>query len=221
MKMVLRKIDELTQGDHHHITVNDNCYYFAEYPSGDNTINKNNPIYSLIHNLKKSVDRKNLPEWRYKGIAIRSCTSELRRLFETEGNIGDFTLVPIPPSKIRSNPLYDNRISQILEGLIPSFVNCDVRELLYCIEDREPSHYTVQRPSLDDIYDNYMIDESLINGVRNNIILFDDVLTNGTHFCASRRKLLERFPNSTILGLFIARRVFPEPAEDFNFADLF
>lgn len=54
--MVLRKIDELTQRDHHHITVNDNCFYFAESPSGDSGINRTNPIYSLIHNLKKPTE---------------------------------------------------------------------------------------------------------------------------------------------------------------------
>lgn len=81
-------------------------------------------------------------------------------------------------------------MSQILTGLIPSFVICDVRELLCCLEDRDPSHHIAHRPTIDEIYSNYEINELSADAVRNKIILFDDVLTNGTHFCAARKKII-------------------------------
>lgn len=178
------------------------------------------PFILLFIIYKKKVNRKECDDWKYKQIAITKCTDALKRLFESSGNIGDFTLVPIPPSKIKSNPLYDDRISQILNGLIPSFCNCDVRELLFCLKDMDPSHQAEQRPNIENLYLNYGIDEKKSDNVRNKIILFDDVLTNGTHFYAARKKLLEYFPGSEVFGCFIARRVFPEPADEFNLEKL-
>ena len=41
--------------------------------------------------------------------------------------------------------------------------------------------------------------------------IVDDVLTAGTHYRAMHDTLRERFPQVPIIGIFIARRVFPEP----------
>ncbi|QBQ41212.1 hypothetical protein E2P86_08595 [Sphingobacterium psychroaquaticum] len=205
----MKKIDELTIYDHAYLTVNDNCYYFAEYPSGDPQVNRNNPIYSLIHNLKKTVDRKESPEWKYKLIAIEQCQVELVNLFQHTQDIGEYTLVPIPPSKTKRNEMYDDRTLQILIGLKLTFDNCDVRELIYTIEDRVPSHHSTEgpRPTIEEIYQNYQIDETQTNNIRRKIILVDDVLTKGTHYQAAKRIITERFPGIEIRGLFIARRV--------------
>ena len=59
----------------------------------------------------------------------------------------------------------------------------------------------------DDLKECYEIDENLIEPPPNNIILFDDVITTGSHFKAAKNILNEIFPNTIILGLFIARRV--------------
>lgn len=218
--MFFRKIDELTQGDHSFIDINSDCYYFAEYPSGDNPENKLNPIYSLIHNIKKPMNRQHLPEWRYKLIGINTCSQNLKDLFLQTGDIADVTLVPIPPSKIKGNPAYDPRMLQILEGIKPYFPTCDIRELLSCQADMVSSHESFIRPTIDEIANNYRIDETLISGCRSRIILVDDVLTTGAHFCAAKNKILERIPGAHISGYFIARRLLP-PNNDFNMEDFF
>jgi len=218
--MLFRKIDELTQGDHSFISADSDCYYFAEYPSGDNPENKQNPIYSLIHNIKKPMNRQHLSEWRYKIRDLNTCSQTLRSLFTQTGNIADVTLVPIPPSKSKTNPAYDPRMTQILHGIRPYFSDCDIRELLNSNLDMVSSHESPVRPTIDEIAGNYNIDDSLIPGCRQKIILVDDVLTTGAHFCAAKRKILERLPGAEISGYFIARRV-PSSNNDFNIDDIF
>jgi len=214
--MLLREIDELTRNDHSLLDASCKCYFFAEYPSGNRKENEGNPIYSLINNLKKSVDKKGLPEYKYKLNDIQICSNALIELFLSTNNIGDFTLVPIPPSKSKNHPLYDPRILQILEGLKPKFDNCDIKELISSKEDMIASHKTLKRPKVMEIFNNYVLDESLISGVKDKVILFDDVLTSGAHFQAAKRKILEYFPLCEVIGFFIARRIFPDPLKEFQ-----
>jgi hypothetical protein len=65
----------------------------------------------------------------------------------------------------------------------------------------------------------YEIDESIAAPPPTKIGIVDDVLTAGTHFRALQIKLNERFPGVPVVGLFIARRVFP-PIEWPDFDDL-
>lgn len=52
--MRLTKIDELTRGQHYHLSEDDTCYFFGEYTArkGYAFSNTNN----LIHNFKKGVE---------------------------------------------------------------------------------------------------------------------------------------------------------------------
>ena len=213
--LVLRKIDQLTQGDHFYIDKSSDCYYFAEYPSGDNPENKSNPIYSLIHNIKKPMNRQSLPEWQYKRRDLANCSETLKKLFQKSDDIGEFTLIPMPPSKTKMDPAYDPRIIQILEGLKSNFEDCDVRELLYTLNNMQSSHESNIRPSIEAIVQNFGIDSQLLIGCRPKVIIFDDVLTTGAHFCAAKRKILEVMPSAKIIGYFIARRVLPQ-IDDFK-----
>jgi hypothetical protein len=99
MKMLIHKIDELTEGDHHHIDSKSECYYFVEYPSGSAAENRNNPHYSYIHNFKKPMDREGMLEWRYKMGAISRTIRIFTNFFTQQGNIEKYNLVPIPPSR--------------------------------------------------------------------------------------------------------------------------
>jgi hypothetical protein len=59
----------------------------------------------------------------------------------------------------------------------------------------------------------YGIDEAKAAPAPQAIAVVDDVLTNGTHFRAMKAILKDRFPGVSVVGMFIARRVFSNPFE--------
>lgn len=196
-------IDESIRCEHHYIAPDDICFCFGEYEShcGSHPA----PINKLIWNLKKSVAKRGAPEYVYKERAIIQVAAMLQELF-FEGNREGFTLVPIPPSKARTDPLYDDRL---LRALRAPGVNLDVRDALFFRETMRACHeYPAQekRPSPDDLYRLLAIEASaFVLSPQPNIVLFDDLLTTGSHFKACQRLLKERFPDCTVSGLFIGR----------------
>jgi hypothetical protein len=205
-------IDDLTRKDHCYLTSNDNCYFFGEYTArkgyGYSETN------GLIHNLKKKPDRRGKPEWQHKLNAI----ARVATLFKTSIKpdfLTSVTFVPMPPSKTPDHPDFDDRMHDILKSLGN---NLDIRNILKIKHSVEASHLSAQRPTIDDLYDLMHLDDSLKEPAPSNIIVCDDVLTTGAHFIAAKRHLSRAFPNTTISGFFIARRV-PE-AIDWDIADL-
>ena len=107
---------------------------------------------------------------------------------------------------VKSDPLYDDRIAQMLHQIRPQ-PSLDVRELIVQKRTMLPAHTTDQRPSPETIGAEYMINEGLANPAPEMLVLVDDVLTTGAHFRAAHEVLSDRFPDTPIEGLFIARRV--------------
>ena len=199
------EIDELTQLDHHLLNDDDQCYYLGEYTArkGYDYSTTNN----LIINFKKPLDRKDKPDWKYKGIAIRQAAKAFRRGLKENPTC---TFVPIPPSKKRGDPLYDDRVTKMLKAIWPDETT-DVRELIFQVKSTEAAHWSQVRPSPDEIKAVYCIDEDLMNPKPARIAIVDDVLTTGAHFRAASEILEQHFPSTPICGLFIARRA---PGED-------
>ena len=48
------------------------------------------------------------------------------------------------------------------------------------------------------------------------VLLFDDVLSAGCHFRAAKSAILARYPETEVVGFFLARRVLPDPLEGFD-----
>ena len=118
--------------------------------------------------------------------------------------------MPVPPSKCRDDPEYDSRISDIIRGIVkPNPI--DIRELVIQKESTIAAHEAGEgeRPTVQELLEIYEIDETLIEPEPKAIAIVDDVLTAGTHFRAMHTILSGRFPNILIIGVFIARRVFP------------
>jgi hypothetical protein len=42
------------------------------------------------------------------------------------------------------------------------------------------------------------------------------VLTTGSHFVAARNVILKAYPDTRVIGFFIARRALPDPADEFT-----
>jgi hypothetical protein len=211
----LTEIDDLTRPDHYHLNPDDTCLFLGEYTARKGfSFSATN---QLILNFKKSVDRRGRPEWQHKERAIREVGQAFAGAIKAAWLAG-VTLVPIPPSKEKNDPLYDDRMLRMLRA-IPAAQPLDIRELLGQLQTMEAAHDADVRPGPDQIAAGYQIDENLCAPAPKIIALFDDVITTGAHFVAGRRVLQARFPQATILGFFIARRV-PETTDFSEFIDL-
>lgn len=205
----LLRVDEAILDDHTYLENDDPCYYLREYTSrlgyGYSETN------SIISNIKKQMSRRHFPDWRYKCRDILRCARELRTAVG-DNLLANITFVPIPPSDAKDDPAYDPRMTQMLRALGEGV---DVRELLVQRQSVTPSHLSERRPTPNEIEANYLPDiaPALLAPVPRLIALVDDVLTTGAHFIAGKRFLANRFSGVQVVGIFIARRVFPPEEE--------
>jgi len=211
----LLKIDELTRKDHTYLRPDDICLHLGEYFSGQGF--DHSRTNGLIHNLKKPVDRRGKPEWRYKEQAIATIAEDLRRLLGQTA-IERFTFIPIPPSKTKNDSLYDDRLVRILTQMGSGF-QMDMREMLIQLRSSQANHTAPVRLSPNELSQNLSIEERLTVPEPTQIILFDDLLTAGSHYRACHDKLTTRFPNARIYGVFVARRALPKLEDDFDVID--
>lgn len=209
----LSLIDDSSRGDHHHLTPTDTCLYLYEYTSGRNySFSATN---NLISNLKKKPSQSGQPGYHYKGRAIRAAAQALGQALNPEW-LATATLVPVPGSKVAGHPDADDRMIQICRLLKQPAA--DVRSLVVQGESTTASHEAGQgaRVTVEELLELYSIDEAIAAPAPTSIAIVDDVLTAGTHFRAMHMILGERFPSVPIIGLFVARRVFPDDPIDFG-----
>lgn len=217
-------IGDRERSDHYYLPTDATCYYWGEYTPYEHTDGKRwdfSPTNRLIANFKKKPDRRGTPEWRYKENAIERIASAFAKLINWEAatKAHETAIVPIPPSKPRGDPLFDDRMMLMLTRVQQlSKQPLDIRDCLSFTGGNIASHQESNRPSPDRLYDDLQIDEIAgnISEHPNQILIFDDVLTTAAHFVAVSRKLTDAFPQAEITGLFIARRVLPNPFDDFD-----
>ncbi|WGL99177.1 hypothetical protein QE177_04660 [Arsenophonus sp. aPb] len=202
MTFRLQKIDELTLNSHFHLAEDDICLYFGEYTAekGFAFSDTNN----LILNLKKDVLRKDKPEYKYKQMAIKKVANFLSKYHDY---LLKCTFVPVPPSRCKSDERYDDRLINILNECKKINPTVDFRELITQRETLIASHNSSSRPSYEELANNYEFHGYLANNIRSTIIIFDDVLTAGSHYKAMKTVIKQHIPDVQIIGLFIARTV--------------
>jgi predicted amidophosphoribosyltransferase len=197
----LGKFDESTRTDHQYLRAKDDCYYLIEYTA--RRAFDYSEANSFISNLKKKPSVKETYQWKHKLAAIREAAETLSRELPKTW-IKKSTFVPIPPSKSKKHPEYDDRMSKVLKRL----EGADVRELVYQAESMEATHVSTNRHSIEVLIANYRIDEGLADPEPKHIVIVDDMMTAGAHYRAVRRVLKKRFPGVPISGVFLARRIF-------------
>lgn len=209
------RIDESLRQDHPYLASDDECFCLGEYhPRGGFNAG---PVNNLISNFKKSVTKRGLPEYDHKERAILKVADLVKGVINAKA-IKTCTVVPIPSSKAKTDSLYDDRLVRSLRGVNSDL---DIRELLVTKQSMRAHHEFKageKRPTPAQLYSMLGVDESCLQTpVKNTIILFDDLITNGTHFKACKKLLTERLPDCTIVGLFIGRVKRPEVLTDFRF----
>lgn len=195
------KIDDLQRRDHSYLTEDDHCYFLGEYTARAGY--RHSVTNDTISNFKKSPDRRHLPEWRHKEIAVRTIAASFR--IALGNDIGRFTFIPVPPSKAQDDALYDDRMMDMLCQM-RSDPPLDIRDMVTQVTSREPAHQGGSRHP-DEIASLYVVDERLVVPPQQWIAVVDDLLTTGGHFKAMQRVLSEYFTDVLILGFFAARRV--------------
>jgi predicted amidophosphoribosyltransferase len=202
----LSKIDESLRSEHSHLKPDDVCYFFGEYLPrqgyGGSQVNQ------LIFNLKKAVANKGQTDYRYKAQAITEMARRLSAVFSNPNNsavVASLTFVPIPPSKSRSDPGYDDRLLQVLQQVVPAL---DIQELVVRRISTKAHHDFKDgesRPTIEDLKQSLELATSKDTPPRQRIMLFDDIITNGTHFRACKELILDAFSDRRVDGMFIGR----------------
>ncbi len=203
----LSLIDDSNRDDHFYLTAADTCLYLFEYTSqrGYSFSQTNN----LISNLKKKPSQAGSPGYHYKARAIAGCARALGATLNPAW-LQSATLVPVPGSKARDHPDHDDRVERICRQMRAP--PPDVRNLVVQTTSTTASHEAGpgERVKVEELLDVYAMDETAVQPAPLSVGIVDDVLTTGTHYRAMHSVLSQRFPDVPIIGLFIARRVFPD-----------
>lgn len=212
----LSQIDDLCRGDHYYLQPDDECYYLGEYSAGRGY--SHSETNQIISNIKKSPLLNGSYQWRYKIQDIKKVASFFINTLNPDWLSTGPTFVPIPPSKAKDDPEYDDRMVQILHGMDGLLVDVklDIRELLIQTETIRPAHEQDpgNRPKPADLIKILRIDESKAAPTPTCIVLVDDVVTAGSHFKACQHVVTQRFPGIETVGLFVARRINEDRLDD-------
>jgi predicted amidophosphoribosyltransferase len=206
-----QNIDDQNRDDHYYLTAEDDCLFLYEYTARMGYAHSE--TNQLISNLKK---KRGAGGYHWKADAIKKCSAAIGPGLNQKW-LKDAVLIPVPPSKIKTDPNYDDRMVQVCRGVTPT---PDFREIVYQISSTPAAHETDDRPSPDEIAANYAINEALCQNMPRYIGVVDDVLTAGAHFKAMQKVLGARFPNRKVVGLFIARRIFASPFKPLSIEEL-
>jgi predicted amidophosphoribosyltransferase len=166
------------------------------------------PTNQYVYNIKMPMSCRGTTRWPHKSRSINAAIDSLREAFGER--INHVTLVPIPPSKTTAHPEYDNRVTQIAQGVVAR-TQGNALELVHQIVDMEASHRAQAsgrgRASIEELVAAYEFNRDLARSCKPIIGIFDDVLTTGRHFKAMQRVILRHFPQARVVGFFVARCV--------------
>ena len=87
-------------------------------------------------------------------------------LISNIGNLEEYTFVPVPPSKCRTDAAYDDRMTEILRIAQTYEPWLDFWELVVQNVSTIASHTATNRPLPEAIMANYQLDEQLLEGCR-------------------------------------------------------
>ena len=211
----LSKIDPQTRVDHSQLDVSDegNIYYWREYTARrDYSFSATN---NLIKNFKITPAQKRASpsRSRHKERALNVLALEVAKIIIPTVLQHPGTIVPIPPSKMPGDPDHDDRIMRLLKKASGNSA-ADIRPVVVHTQNTAADHEGAHRLTFGERLAITGLDRSLLLPAPKWAVIFDDILTNGTHYKVAKTLLAAAWPNVTITGVFIARRV--QPPVDFS-----
>ncbi len=201
--LTLIKLDELELRRRIDLNATDQCRYWRTYTPKENYhFSETN---RLIQNFKISPQEKH--RLTHKEAAIRQIAYELMQVIP-DSVYQNFTFVPVPPSKPINHPEYDDRLIQVLKHVQKEKNNLDFRVLVTQQQSTSAAHTmpSGQRLNIQQLCNLYAFKDSVPDPQK--IVIFDDVLTKGTHLKAMQKILNQHYPQTPIIGLFIALSIY-------------
>jgi len=201
----LNRLEVAQVRDHTFIGANDAIFFLGEYLSGMGfgASSMNSHIVNIKRKPSECAARAEFGYYKDKSIKeiARRLTDAVNPML-LEG----VSFVPVPPSRGKQDPEYDDRLVRILAQFHAGNKNKHVCEFLAQRETIRASHKSVgDRPTVDELTQAMTVDETLAGSLRPTIAIFDDILTTGRHFRAAQALISKYRPDARFMGLFIAR----------------
>jgi hypothetical protein len=177
----------------------DVCYYAREFTKrGGYQASETN---QLIYNLKKSINRRQHPDWYYKQQAIEKFAKELSLMLTRQ-----HVVMCIPTSKPKNHPLYDSRLDDVLSKLVQYNPKIQVVDPIVRTDAVVAKHEGGPRkPSIE--LKSLQWKGLILTNIPSLIILIDDIITSGSSFKACQNLILENVPTTRVIGVFWARAI--------------
>jgi hypothetical protein len=215
----LTGIDETNRSSYYFLEEGDRCFFFGEFHIGRGW--SGGPTNQLISNYKRTpgeiaASPNGTKLQYYKDRAIAEIAAGLRRQFSREDVQSRYTFVPVPGSRVAGDPDHCDRLERTLRAACELIPGADIRPLLRLARSIPPDHRSGgARIKYDELLAVTEVDQAqLANPIRNEIVLFDDVLTSGKHYKVAKARIRETLPHVPILAVFVARAIHPNPFEN-------
>ncbi|UNB64224.1 hypothetical protein [Pseudomonas syringae group genomosp. 7] len=212
----MTRLTKLDNDDYKYLSDDDSCYHYGEYTSGGGF--KASDTNQQIWNLKNKPTSADGPLY-WKGKAIEYWAKMIAETLDLDAVAANTTFVPMPCSKPVGHPEYDDRMLKVLQKLVRKNAMLDIRPLLVQTQLRDSQHEG-PRQSPAELRKTLAIDHAFLAiPIKPYVVVVDDVITLGASYNAAK-SLLQTIPGVTnVLGVFLAKTVWP-PSELDDFLDL-
>jgi predicted amidophosphoribosyltransferase len=189
----MQLISGAAYADHYFLNPQDECWFLGGYCRGSR--GRDEAVGRLIRQLKW----QSAPEARHE--VLCDLARRLRAAIDRSWVEGS-TWVPQPSSRGK------NDLTRMLQLAFEDY-DLDVRAVLRLDSDGVADRWRDRRLSLVELWERMSVDSEVLGSqpMRRRIVLFDDVLTSGKHYCCARQRLAEACLDRPVCGVFLARRV--------------
>lgn len=207
----MNRLTRLDNDSYTFFSDDDECYHYGEYTSGGGyrASVTNDKIFSL-----KTKPTASSGALYHKGQAIEYWGSIISSTINIAAIVGSTTFVPMPCSKSEDHPDYDDRMLRVLMVLKRTHPTIDIRPILKQTTAR-PSQHQGGRLRPSQLMQSMELNEDLLKiPLNKTVIILDDVVTMGASFNAAKTIISKRPEVKKIIGLFLAKTVWPRSEFD-------